>query len=90
MTKLESLPNIGKISALKLKKIGINTAEEFLERDPYEVFEELLTKVDPALCRCALASIVGARFGKQWHKITKETATEFQKRYPNHTWKDKC
>lgn len=39
-------------------KIGITTPEEFLQRDPYEVFHELKTKVDHTLCRCALASIV--------------------------------
>ena len=87
---LETLRNIGKVSAEKLMLIGINTAEEFLERDPYQVFDELLEKVDPALCRCALASIVGAKLGKPWHKITKETAAEYLIRSPNHRWKNNC
>lgn len=71
---LETLQNIGKVSVEKLIKIGILTAEDFLARDPYQVFDELLEKVDHSLCRCALASIVGAKLGKPWHKITKETA----------------
>ncbi len=86
---LESLPNIGKIIAGKLQKIDITTADEFLARDPYEIFEELLEKVDPTLCRCALASIVGAKQGVKWHKITREANIEFLKRYPKHKW-GKC
>jgi hypothetical protein len=86
---LTSLPNIGKVTAAKLGKIGINSAEDFLQKDPYDVFSELLEKVDPTLCRCALASIVGGKTGAPWHMITKETAKEFQRRHPEHKW-DKC
>jgi len=88
-TPLRSLPNIGIVTEKKLKAIGINTKEDFLKRDPYEVFTELLYKVDPTLCRCALASIVGAHKGVKWHLITKETAKEYSKKNPNHKW-GKC
>lgn len=40
-TPVTSLSNIGKDTAAKLEKIGIRTAEEFLARDPYLVFEKL-------------------------------------------------
>jgi len=83
---LLTLPNMGKVTAAKLAKIGIETREAFLKRDPYEVFEELRTKVDPTLCRCALAGIVGAKQGVAWHKITKDSAKEYEKRYPLHKW----
>ncbi len=86
---LESLPNIGKVIAGKLRKTGINTKEEFIEQDPYEVFDELLEKIDPTLCRCALASIVGAAEDIPWHKITKQTAKEYEKLHPEHKW-GKC
>lgn len=86
---LESLPNIGKTTAGKLRLIGITSKEEFLERDPYKVFEELRKKVDPTLCRCALAGIVGAKKGVPWHKITKDSAKEYEKRHPRHIW-GKC
>ena len=84
--KLTDLPNIGKTTAAKLEKIGIKTAEDFLKRDPYDVFDELRTKVDPTLCRCALAGIVGAKTGEPWHKITKKTAAEYEKRHARHKW----
>ena len=83
--KLTELPNVGKTTAAKLEKIGITTAEDFLKRDPYEVFHELRQKVDPTLCRCALAGIIGAKTREPWHKITKKTAAEYERRHPRHT-----
>jgi hypothetical protein len=83
---LLSLPNMGKVTVAKLGRIGIATKEEFLNRDPYEVFDELREKVDPTLCRCALAGIVGAKKGIPWHKITKDSAKEYEKRHPLHKW----
>ena len=86
---LESLHNIGGTTARKLRQIGITSRKEFLRRDPYEVFEELRNKVDPTLCRCAFAGIVGAKRGVPWHKITKDSAKEYEKRHPRHVW-GKC
>ncbi len=87
---LLSLPNIGKAFVEKLGRIGITTRQEFLARDPYELYEEMLEKVDPSLCRCALATLVGAKKGVPWHTITKKAAAEYEKRSPNHKWKDNC
>lgn len=86
---LGSLPNIGRVTEKKLNSIGIFSREEFLRRDPYEVFEELRCQVDPTLCRCALATIVGAKLGLPWHQVTKASAGEYQKRHPGHVW-GKC
>lgn len=86
---LRSLPNIGTVTARKLKQIGICSAADFLRRDPYDVFTELRQKVDPTLCRCALAVIVGAKLGLPWHHVTKATAREYEKRHPDHVW-GKC
>jgi len=84
--RLTDLPNIGKTTAEKLEKIGIRTPEDFLKRDPYDVFHTLRRKVDPTLCRCALAGIVGAKTGEPWHRITKKTAEEYARRHPRHKW----
>jgi TfoX C-terminal domain len=86
---LRSLPNIGSVTEKKLKRIGIFSKEDFLRRDPYEVFATLRREVDPTLCRCALALIVGAKLGQPWHRITKATAREYEKRHPEHVW-GKC
>ena len=67
-------------------KIWITTPEEFLARDPYEVFYQLKHKVDPKLCRCCLAAIVGAKEGVKWNTLHKSAAKEFEKRYPEEQW----
>jgi hypothetical protein len=86
---LRSLANIGPVTEKKLNAIGILSKEDFLCRDPYRVFEELRREVDPNLCRCALALLVGAKLGLPWHRITKATAGEYEKRHPGHVW-GKC
>jgi hypothetical protein len=88
-SRLRSLPNIGPVIEKKLNQIGILNKGDFLSRDPYEVFTKLRQNVDPTLCRCALASIVGAKLGLPWHKITKASAREYEKRHPGHAW-GKC
>lgn len=85
-SSLRSLPNIGRVTEGKLKRIGILSRENFLARDPYEIFAELRRKVDPTLCRCALALIVGARLGLPWHQVTKASARKYEKRHPGHVW----
>jgi len=89
MDSLRRLTNIGPVTAKKLNQIGIFSKEDFLRRDPYEIFENLRQQVDPTLCRCALALIVGAKLGLPWHRITKTTAREYEKRHPGHVW-GKC
>ena len=88
MSALTTLPNIGKVTAAKLRGISIATAEEFLARDPYEVFTALLSQ-DPTLCRCALSGIVGAHRGLKWNLVMEEAVNEFAKRRPSHKWKDR-
>ncbi len=84
--RLTDLPNIGKVTAEKLEKIGIRGKGDFLKRDPYRVYERLLKEVDPTLCRCVLASLVGAKTGQRWHRITKKTAVEYERRHQGHRW----
>jgi DNA transformation protein len=88
---LLSLPNIGKVTARKLEAIGIVTREQFLSLDPYEVFLRLKTEVDPTLCRCALACIIGAHAGIKWPQIRAEAAKEWELRFPDApTWNCYC
>jgi len=48
-SSLLKLPNIGKVIAGKLERIGIGTKDDFLACNPYDIFDKLLTKVDPTL-----------------------------------------
>jgi hypothetical protein len=83
---LESLPNVGKTIAKELRQIGINNKSEFMAQDPYQVFQKLVDHVNPDSCRCMLASIVGAHEGLPWHKMTKQTCAEWEKRNPGWKW----
>jgi hypothetical protein len=85
-SSLRSLANIGPVTEKKLRAVGIRTREDFLSRDPYDVFEKLRREVDPGLCRCALALIVGAKLGLPWQRITRASAAEYEKRHPGHVW----
>ncbi|MFH1189036.1 MAG: TfoX/Sxy family DNA transformation protein [bacterium] len=88
MNKLESLPNIGKKIASRLRQIDIHTVDEFLKRDLYEIFYKL-QQVDTTACRCVFASIVGAKMRIPWHTITKTTAKKYERKNPTHRW-GKC
>jgi hypothetical protein len=88
--EVETLINIGPVMGRALRSIGIETRQQFLRRDPYKLYAELLVKVDPTLCRCALASLVGAKKGVKWHLMTQEAAAQFRRKYPNHEWANQC
>lgn len=77
------LSNIWPRIADNLIKIWIATPEEFLAQDPYEVFHQLKIRVDPNLCRCALASIIGAYKGIKRNLIREEAVKTYEKRYPD-------
>lgn len=40
-------------------------------------------KVDPSLCRCALASIIGAHKGIKRNLIREESVRTYEQRYPD-------
>lgn len=86
MAQLTELINIGPTTAKKLEKIGIKTAAEFLNRDPYQVFEELLLKVDSTLCKSFLSGLVGAKQGVPWHTVSQQAVQEFEKKHPGYEW----
>lgn len=66
-----------------LIKIWITTQEEFLAQDPYEVFHQLKTKVDPSFCRCTLASIIGVHKGIKRNLIHEEAVNIYEQCYPD-------
>jgi len=88
--RLENLINIGPKIADRIRAVGISSADEFLKSDPYDVFEKMDRKERSNLCRCVLACLVGAKYGQKWHEITKLTAKEYEKRRPEHRWRNNC
>jgi hypothetical protein len=78
---LTSLVNIGKSMETRLNGLGIHTAEEFLARDPEDLYF-LLEKSEPNLHLAVLACFVGAHTGTSWHYIYKEVKADFLRRHP--------
>ncbi len=68
---LLSLPNLGPASVAQFKKIGITTVDEFMRRDPYQVYEELVEKEIIKPHMAALAAFVGAYYDLPWLGVVK-------------------
>ena len=85
--RLTELPNISLKTASQLTKVGITTADDLLNGDPYLIFEALLKKVDPDLSRQDLACIVGAYKGCHWNNVLSEAVREYRMRRPRHVWR---
>lgn len=84
--RLTDLPNINLQAASRLTKVGIRTADDLLNGDPYQIFDVILKKVDPNLGRQDLAMIVGAYKGCHWNNVLSEAVREYRLRRPKHIW----
>ena len=84
--RLTDLPNINLQTASRLSKVGIRTADDLLNGDPYQIFELMLKKIDPDLSRQDLATIVGAYKGCHWNNVLSEAIREYRMRRPKHVW----
>ena len=85
--RLTDLPNINMRTASRLSKVGIRTADDLLNGDPYTIFELMLIKIDPDLTRQDLANIVGAYKGCHWNNVLSEAVREYRMRHPKHAWR---
>ena len=72
MSKLETLPNIGKVAASLLEEAGIGTPDELMETGSKEAFLKI-RKVDPTACIRMLYGLEGAVQGKPDKLLSKET-----------------
>jgi len=75
------LLNIWKVTAIQLEKIWITQIEDFISKNPYEIFHELKTKVDPTLCKSCLAWIVWAKLNIKRNEAIKFSTKEYKKIY---------
>ncbi len=78
MTKLTTMPNIGKEMASKLKSVDINTAEELIEIGSKEAFFRLKTKY-PQVCLVHLYTLEGAIQNVEFNCLSEETKTDLKK-----------
>jgi hypothetical protein len=64
--RLQSLQNIGPVTAEKLYSIGIKTPEEIKRSDPEEIYERLKKKEGGKLDKCVLYQFQGAVLDVPW------------------------
>ncbi|MCX4254428.1 MAG: TfoX/Sxy family protein [Bacilli bacterium] len=72
MTELTSMRNIGKELERKLKKIGINSAEDLKKMGSKEVFFKLKMRF-PEVCLVHLYTLEGAITDTDFDKLSEET-----------------
>ena len=65
---LRSLRNIGPSIEGKLKLIGVHTIDDFLEVDPYELYNNLQATLGCPVDRCVLYCFKGAQLDLPWYE----------------------
>jgi hypothetical protein len=70
LKRLQTLRNVGVITAEKLYAIGISSPEQILHANPDHVYEALKVKHGGYLDRCVLYQIRGAQLDLPWWKCT--------------------
>lgn len=68
---LQSLRNIGPVTAERLYSIGIKTPEQMKKCDPEKVYEKLKKKSGGKLDKCVLYQLQGAVLDVPWPKCKK-------------------
>lgn len=77
-TRLEQLPNVGKATAGDLRLLGIDTPQQLIGRDPYQLFEQLCDvtghRHDPCMMDVFIAAtrFMGGEPATPWWTYTDE------------------
>ncbi|MFH1448017.1 MAG: helix-hairpin-helix domain-containing protein [Candidatus Micrarchaeota archaeon] len=64
--RLQTLKNVGRVTAEKLYSIGIKTPEHMKRSDPKKLYEKLKMKCGGTLDRCVLYQFRGAKSNRKW------------------------
>ena len=78
MSKIENLPNIGKVLAEKLELLEIRSAEELIEMGTENVFIQLYKLDQGDACINKLMAIEGAIQGIRWHLLDQNRKDELK------------
>ena len=73
--KLRDLKGFGPKSEEILAKVDINSVEEFMKADPYELYKRLKEEVKGTGLN-SIYAIIGAREDMHWQAVAKERKTE--------------
>lgn len=77
-SQLTQLPNIGPKTAAYLEQLGVGSVDQFLQADPYYLFDRIVTELNPAFSVNGLAALVGAQASLPWHKLTHQVKAKYE------------
>lgn len=72
MARLETLPNIGKVLAARLRAAGIETAAQLLQLGDAAAFRRIRTELPDDACTHTRLALAGAVRGVRWHELDAE------------------
>ncbi len=75
--ELTQMPNVGKVLAEELIRVGINSPEELISIGTEQAFIRILS-IDETACMSKLQAIEGAIQGIRWHHLPEERKTELK------------
>jgi DNA transformation protein len=73
--RLRDLKNLGLKTEGMLAGVGITTAEQLLQADPFDVYARL-KKTVPGTSLVALYALIGAIEGQHWQDVKRDRRTE--------------
>ena len=79
LKELETLTNVGKITAERLYSLGIKNPEQLNEIDSNILYEKLKKKNGGKLDKCVFYQIEGAKKNKKWWKCNDKDVADKNK-----------
>ena len=73
--KMDSLKGLGPKSIKMLNTIGITSYQQFMEKDPYDIYAKL-KKEFPDLSMNMLYALIGAQEDIHWQEVASKRKTE--------------
>jgi len=73
--RLKDLKGFGEKSEEILAKVEINSVEDFMAADPFELYKKLKEKV-PGTGLNSIYAIIGAQQDKHWQDVARDQKTE--------------
>ena len=74
-TRLRDLKGFGPKSEEILAKVNINSVDEFMRADPYDLYRQLKETVKGTGLN-SIYAIIGAQEGRHWQEVSRERKTE--------------
>ncbi len=76
MSRLEDLPNIGKVLAERLRVAGVDSPEQLMRLGDAAAFRKIRAGLPEDACTHTRLALAGAVRGVRWHSLDKDLRTQ--------------